>query len=193
MDDERESEPDLDSRAQTEAEISAELVADLHRLGDRCLFRPEVRMLCWTHARKGNPDPLRIDFIMELDGRILGIEVKRAPARASELGQYLLQASQYAVGVIAANAASVPQKWTGRPVEAVFVRTKLTRCDDFMKQHAMAAHRLFGPANVGFVTKESRGLCLRLCGERFWTQWSGYHQGMLAKITRVGSGKFGAS
>lgn len=188
MDDE--SEPDLDPRPQTEAEISAELVADLRRLGDRCLFRPEVRMLCWTHAMKSKPDPLRIDFVAELDGRILGIEVKRAPTRASELGQYLLQASQYAVGVIAANPANVPQKWTGRPVEAVFVRTKLTRCDEFMHSHAMAAHRLFGAANVGFVTREARGLCLRLCAERFWTEWSGYHQGMLTKITRVGSGRF---
>jgi hypothetical protein len=178
---------------QSEAEISAELVADLRRLSDRCLFRSEVRMLCWTHAMKGKPDPLRIDFVMELEGRILGIEVKRAPTRAAELGQYLLQASQYAVGVIAANGAEVPQKWTGRPLEAVFVRTKFTRADEYMRQHAFAAHRLFGAANVGFLTREARGLCLRLCGERFWTEWTGYHQGMLAKVTRAGSGTFSPS
>jgi len=162
---------------ETEAEISADLVSELTRLGpERCVFRPEVRMLCWTHATRSKADVLRIDFVAELEGRLIGIEVKKPPEHSSDLGRYLLQSAQYAAGVIAANVADVPQHWIGKPLVAVFLRTKLTGAHERLRDHAATAPRLFGPANVGFVTKERRGLCLRLCAERFWTEWSGYHK-----------------
>lgn len=150
-------------------------------------------MLCWTHSSRAKPDSLRIDFIIELEGRLLGVEVKRPPEHSSDLGRYLVQSAQYAVGVIGANTADIPQSWIGRPIEAVFIRTKLTGAHQRLREHAYAAHRLFGPANVGFLTIERRGICLRLCAERFWTEWRGYHQGMLTKVSRVGSGQFTAS
>lgn len=175
---------------ESEAEISAQLEVDLNRLGGRCTYRKEVRMICWTHAQRSKADVLRIDYVAELEGRLLGIEVKKAPEKSADLGRYLLQAAQYSAGVISANRAEIPQTWIGKPLVAVFLRTKLTGAHERLRDHAACAPRLFGPANVGFVTRERRGLCFRLSAERFWTEWSGYHQGMLNKASRVGNGSF---
>jgi len=182
--------PYQDVALESEAEISAWLEAELTRLTEsRCVFRREVRMLCWTHSARAQADTLRIDFVAEIEGRLIGIECKKAPSQQVDLGRYLLQSGQYANGIIGANT-HIPQQWTGRPLVAVFLRTKLTGAHEGIRNHAYCAHRLFGPANVGFLTKEKRGLCLRLSGERFWTEWSGYHQGMLNKNARIGSGSF---
>ena len=176
----------------TEAEISAQLCADLARLADRCIFRPEVWMLCWTHTIRGQPDRLRIDFVAELDGRLIGIEAKAPAQHAAELGRDLLQCAQYAAGKIGANRSEVPNTWIGKSLAGVFLRTRVSRHDEWMEKHAFAAHRLYGPANVGFLVRERRGLCLRLCGERWWTEWSGWNQGRLTTHARVGNGSFRA-
>jgi hypothetical protein len=174
----------------TEAELSADLVSELTRLGERCVFHPEVWMLCWTHSLRQQADRLRIDYVAEIDGRLIGIEVKAAAEHAAELGRDLVQCAQYAAGIIAANRPEVPQHWIGKPLAGVFLRTKYNRQNDWMERHTFAAHRLYGPANVGFLVKEKRGLCLRLCGERWWTEWRGWNQGRLTDHAPTGSGKF---
>lgn len=180
---------DTESRI-SEADIARDLKHELDRLGDRCVWRSEVWMLCWTHSTRKQADRLRIDFVVELEGRLIGIETKAPAKQAVELGRHLLQCAQYSAGVIAANRSDVPQRWIGKPLAGVFLRTRLQRNDAFMERHALSAHRLYGPANVGFFTVEERGICLRLSGERFWTEWSGWHQGMLTKTSRIGSGQF---
>lgn len=140
---------------------------------------------------RAQADRLRIDYVVELDGRLLGVEVKGPPEHMSDLGRDLLQCAQYAAGKIAANRSDIPQSWIGRPLEAVFLKTKTTGAHDMMMQHFRSAHRLYGPANVGFVTKEHHtGLTLLLCGNRFWTERRGYNQGMLVKNVRIGNGSF---
>lgn len=173
-----------------ERDLVTQLHATLDRLGDRCVWRAEVWMHCWTHALRGSADRLRIDIVAELDGRLLGFEVKAPAQQAVELGRDLLQCAQYAAGAIAPNRAEVPRRWIGQSLTAVFLRTTANRSDDFMAAHYRCAPRIYGPANVGFAVRESRGLCLRLSGERFWTEWSGYHQGMLTKLARVGAGTY---
>jgi len=175
----------------TEREISARLDEALDRLGARCIWRPEVSMLCWTHSIRAQADRLRIDRVLELEGRLLGIEVKAPPAQQADLGRDLLQCAQYAVGIVAPNRAEVPATWIGRSLEAVFLATALTGCHEGIIDHWRCAHRLFGPANVGFVCRtRDDALSLRLCGERFWCERYGYHQGMLKRTARVGNGRF---
>jgi len=170
-----------------EKELSAELRATLDRLGSRCVYHTEVGVACWTHGLRKQADRLRIDYALELDGRLLGIEVKAPPDKCADLGRDLLQCAQYAAGYITSNRAEVPQSWIGRPFEAVFLCTRAGDADDMLLDHFRSSHRLFGPSNVGLVMRERRGLCLRLCAARFWTEWSGYHQGMLRKGIRVGN------
>ena len=172
----------------TEAQISTQLKLELDELGDRCVWRDEVWMVCWTHRIRDQADRLRIDFVAELDGRLIGIEAKAPAEHASDLGRHLLQCAQYAAGLIAANRSEVPQHWIGKPLSAVFLRTKVGRRDEWMEKHTFAARRLYGPANVGFLLREPRGLCLTLSGERWWTQWSGWNQGRLTTHARVGNG-----
>lgn len=176
--------------APDESSISAALRGQLDGLGDRCIWREEVWMLCWTHSLRRQADRLRIDYVAELDGRLIGIETKAPPEHAVDIGRYLLQCAQYASGIVAPNRQEVPQRWIGKPLAGVFLRTKLYRKDEWIMEHLRAAPRLYGPANVGFLTREKRGLCLRLSGERFWTEWRGWHQGMLNKASRVGNGSF---
>lgn len=173
-----------------ETALSAAFANHLTRLRDRCVWRAEVWMRCWTHAACERADRLRIDYVAELDGRLVGFEIKAPAESAADLGRQLVQCSQYAAGIIAANHADVPQGWIGKPLIGVFLRTTVGRADEFMRDHLRCAPRLYGAANVGFAVFENRGLCLRLCGERFWTEWRGYHQGMLDKTSRRGNGKF---
>jgi hypothetical protein len=62
-----------------------------------------------------------------------------------------------------------------------------------MLQHAHSAHRLYGPANVGFVFRTKRRLELRLCAERYWCEIHGLNNGSIAnKNHRSGNGDFRA-
>ena len=175
----------------TEAALSAELRETFARLGARCVWRSEVWMTCWTHALREKPDRLRIDYVVELDNRLVGVEVKAPAEHAATLGKQLLQCAQYAAGKIAPNRADIPSHWIGKPLDGVFLRTRpAAENNEWLHNHTFAAHRLYGPANVGFLVMERRGLCLVLCGNRFWTEWRGWNQGMLQKAARVGNGSF---
>lgn len=183
-----------DDSRESERDLVARLHAELDRLGQRCVWRQEVWMLCHTHAARKGMERLRIDVVADLDGRLIGIEAKAPPQQAVEIGRALLQCAQYAAGIIApANRDGLPRAWIEQPLTAVFLLQNQVRQDDFMARHRDAAHRLFGPANVGFLVRERYGLCLRLSAERFWTERRGYHQGMLTKLSRGGSGTFQAS
>ena len=150
-------------------------------------------MVCWTHSLRAKADILRIDFVAELDGRLLGIEVKKPPEHSRDLGLYMVQSAQYAAGVIGANVADVPQEWIGRPLEAVFIRTKLTGAHQRLRDHTYAAHRLFGPANVGFVTRERRGCACACAPSGSGPNGAVTIRACYGKVSRIGSGLFTAT
>lgn len=172
----------------TEAEVKLALESDLDRMADRCVWRSEVWMLCWTHSLRTAPDRLRIDYVVELDQRLIGIEAKAPATHASDIGRDMLQCAQYSAGKIGVNRAEIPNRWIGQPLAGVFLRTKVERRDEYMLKHYEASHRLYGPANVGYVAKERhKGVVLWMCGNRFWSERYGYNQGMLTKLHRVGN------
>ena len=120
-------------RPPPEADISAHLRRHLERLAaaGRVEWRGEVRLLCYTHACRGKPDALRIDYLAAFDGGpLVGLEIKRRPDRPAELGRALFQSAQYAAGqVAAAQAGAVPQGWPELTnwVSGTHRRTKLER------------------------------------------------------------------
>lgn len=179
----------------SEAEIGTLLDAALDRLGDRCKWRSEVRMLLWQPGRLGQAASGRIDRVLELDGQLLGIEVKGPPERAATLGEYFCQARDYACGQIApAITMRCPTMWTGQQLRAVFLAfdTTTLRGREFYAGHAIAAERLFGPASVGFVDGHALRegeLVLRLCAGRFWSARWGYNGSLVGHRHRLGSGK----
>ena len=175
----------------TEAELRQKLDAQLDRIAaqGRCKYVREVWMLCWTHSMREQADRLRIDYVVNLEGRLIGIEAKIMAGQPADLGRHLAQCAQYAAGKIAANRADVPQSWIGKPLDAVFLCTNSKdHRAPHIGDHYHASHRLFGPLNVGYVASEPRkGLVLRLAAERFWTEERGYHAGMMNKGVRVGN------
>lgn len=178
----------------TEPELSADLLKRLEILKDcgRADFAKEVRMVCYTHASKASPVTLRIDYVVNLDGLLIGFEVKRAPEAAADLGRYLTQCAQYACGLIgAAMIDRVNPEWIGKALYAVFLVSTTSGCSDMVLSHGRAAHRLFGPQNVSFFVRQCRhddGFELRLCAERVWCKESGWHRGMVNKAGRSGNG-----
>lgn len=181
------------SVGRSETALKEDLERRLSALGDRVEWRKEVWLLCWTHSLREQADRLRVDYVIQIDGdaRLLGIEVKAAPDKAADFGRAMLQCVQYSFGAVApATEDRIPRKWIGRPLSAVFLRTDTKALRAYVGDHARASHRLFGPANVGHLFVVSRGLEMRLCGERFWTEWSGFHQGLLNKSARRGNGSW---
>ena len=188
----------------TEKGFSAELERRLNLLvaAGRCEWSKEIRMVCFTHAARAAGEVLRIDYVAMIDGILVGFEVKRAPDRPAEIGQFCYQASQYACGVIGANASHKGvDKWTGKPLFAVFVVTRswdrsgwnrpTINTLQYLDAHLEAAHRLWGPANVGFLTWECRypeAFELHLCADRVWSFEWGWHRGMVEKGSRSGNG-----
>lgn len=178
----------------TEHELSADILRRLDALVDsgRAVVAKEVRMLCFTHAGSSKPATLRIDYIVCLDGLLIGIEVKAAPDKAADLGRDLTQCAQYQAGVIgAATIGRVPPEWVGKALFATFLATTAQGCSDFLLEHFRSAHRLYGPQNVGFVIRQCRHAdCfeLRLCGDRAWSKEWGWHRGLLNKSARSGNG-----
>lgn len=178
-----------------ESEVSKSLVQHLDRLSDegRCVFYSEVWLNAWTHALKPNADRLRIDFVAQFDsGPPVGIEVKRRPEQPVELGKALHQCSQYAQGVIATQAADrVAPSWLGQPLKAVFLRVEQDGMRETIRQHAAAAVRLYGPANVGFAyVTQSNGLNLNIGGDRWWCERYGYRANAMDRTHRVGNGNW---
>lgn len=178
-----------------EAEVSAGLRTHLERLAaeGRCEWRPEVRLLAWTHASKTRADTLRIDYVCSFDGGpLVGIEVKRRPDQPVELGRALFQCAQYAAAVVAPQLATrVPQAWVGQPLKAVFLRVDRRGMRETVEEHAKAAVRLYGPANVGFLhVTRWNGVLLNIGGDRWWCERWGYRANAFDRGSRVGNGRF---
>jgi len=178
-----------------ETEVSAALKTHLDRLSDegRCVYYSEVWVNAWTHSLKKGMDRLRIDFVAQFDGGPpVGIEVKRRPEQPVELGRALLQCSQYAQGVIATQAAErVAPSWLGQPLKAVFLRVDQAGMRESIRQHASAAVRLYGPANVGFLyVTQWNGLNLNIGGDRWWCERWGYRANAMDRTSRTGNGNW---
>ena len=186
-------------KGDTEKDISLDLEERLNALQSaaRCEWHKEVRMQCYTHSLRGKPDALRIDYVAKIDGILVGFEVKKTPEKAADLGRYLLQCAQYAHGTIGASTSDrINVEWIGQAMLAVFLVTSNHLAGDYVLTHGRAAHRLFGPANVGFFNRDCRHAdCfdLRLCGGRIWSKEGGWHRGMVNKSARVGNGSFQAA
>ena len=178
----------------TEPQLKARLESVFAALEGRCIWRKEVRMLCWTHAGRVKADMLRIDYVLQLDdGPLVGVEVKAPLKRAAELGQSLFQATQYAAGMVAPSTPDrIVQSWVGKPLLAVFLYTQWGALDAYVVKHADAAQRLYGPANVGMLGLDPHhGLKLTLCADRLWSTTYGWNHGSIArKNPRSGNGSF---
>jgi hypothetical protein len=179
----------------TEAEVSARLRArlDLLRKQGRCEYRAEVGLSCWVHGIRNQAERLRIDYVASFDGGpLVGLEVKRCPAKAADLGRALVQCAQYAAGVVApALVSRVPAAWVGQPLKACFLYVDQHGMSDFVLDHARAAPRLFGPANVGFAyISRWQGFLLQLAAERFWSERYGSGAMATNKLFRRGNGSF---
>lgn len=187
--------PPEDDPRRSEAEVSArvrEQLERLRRLG-RCEYRAEVGLSCWVHGIRATAERLRIDYVASFDGApLVGIEIKRCPEKARDLGRALVQCAQYAAGVVApALVSRVPPAWVGRPLMACFLYVDQRGMRDGVLEHAKAAPRLFGPANVGFAyISQWQGLLLQLAAERFWSERHGAGAMATCKVSRIGNGSF---
>lgn len=181
--------------APTEKQLSEDLRARLEWLErqDRCTWRPEVRMVCLAHASKGAPTTLRIDYVANLDGILVGFEVKKPPETPADLGRALVQCAQYSQGIIGvATVDRVPPTWIGQSLLATFLVSDASFTSEHVQEHGHYAHRLFGPANVGFMRRtgrEPRAFELYLCAERAWSDEWGWHRGIIGKTARSGNGR----
>ena len=191
-----------------EAEVSAFLQQQLSRLTTegRCVWRAEVRIMAWTHIKRGKPDYLRLDYVARLDeGPLIGFEVKRRPDVAADLGRAFFQASQYAAGQVASQVMEGEAiGWQGQPLKAVFLVIDQRGISQPVREHLKAAPRLFGPANVGFASfglppagnvTQSGGvyrkeLRLELSAGRWWSECYGYRADAMARTARTGSSSF---
>lgn len=175
-----------------EARIVARLVARFTALRDagRCAFAQEVRVLSWGHIALG-AKTIRPDFIVSMDeSPLIAVEVKGAMEQPAELGRALGQCDDYARARMGANDVSkVPQSWIGRPIWAAALAFHFEGSSDGVRAHADMAHRIVGPRNVGFLAREARGLCLRLGGERYWSEWNGWRTDAFSRGVRVGSAR----
>jgi hypothetical protein len=184
-----------DDKRKDERELCARFVKHLERLqgAGRCEWAPQVRMLHWRHAQDAERAIVRIDYVARMDGGpLIGLEAKKAPAKAADLGRYLKQCSDYADSVIA-GSTTTPQAWVGRPLKAVFLVVEIENAADYIRQHYMQATRLMGPFNVGFVRRRHDGLQLYLCDEEnWWCEAWGYSAHAMSRNSnrRVGNGSF---
>lgn len=180
------------SREQQIVERLGARFAALHEAG-RCMFAQEVRVQTWGHIAKG-AKMIRADFIVSLDDAPLcAVEVKGQLEQPVELGRALSQCDDYARATIGVNdVTKVPRLWFGKPVWAAFLAYDRPGSRLTVQDHDVRAQRIYGPRNVGFLEREERGLCLRLGGERWWTEWYGWRADAFSRNTRIGSGRNGA-
>jgi hypothetical protein len=175
-----------------EDRITERLQGHFLRLGaaGRCLWAREVRVLTWGHISHG-AKIVRADLVVSIDdGPLCAIEVKGRFEQPVDLGKALSQCDDYARATVGANdAAKVPPAWIGRPIWGAFLACDLDSSRDTVQQHAQMAHRIVGPRRVGFIAREDRGLCLRLGGERYWSEWNGWRADAFARGVRIGSSK----
>lgn len=157
---------------------------------DRCAFADEVWLLTWGHIAKG-AKRVRADFVVSLDGGpLLAVECKGAIGRAAELGDALRQTGDYARAQVAPQVIRVglPQSWIGAPIRWAALAFKYDATREWVEQHEKAAHRLFGPANVGFMRVDKwQGLKFVLGGDRYWSERESWRENAMMRTTRVGS------
>lgn len=175
-----------------ERDVCASLDVEFARMSGLLTSHKEVKLLCWTHTTRGHADRLRIDYVVQIkDGPLVGLEVKAGLDQPADLGRALFQCAQYAHGVIAPNLVSViPPTLVGKPLMAVFLYVDFRASAKSVKDHALSAHRLYGPANVGFFGRKDGRFQMRLSGDRFWCERDGINKGRIAthKTNRVGNG-----
>lgn len=173
-----------------EARIVARLTERFSALRDegRCQFAREVRVLSWGHIGKGQ-QVIRPDFVVSLDDSpLVAVECKGRFEQPVELGRALSQCDDYARAKIGANdVASVPVRWMEMPIWAAALAFDTAASAASVQAHRVMADRIVGPRNVGFLVRESRGLCFTLGGERWWSQWNGWRAGAFARGVRLGS------
>lgn len=159
----------------------------------RCVYAREVRVLTWGHIAKG-PQTGRADFVLSLDDSpLIAVECKGRMEQPAELGRALSQCDDYARAQIGVNdLARVPREWSGRPIWGAALAFDAAGSRESVQAHALSAHRIVGPRNVGFLEREDRGLCLRYGGERYWSEWSGWRTDAFARGVRIGSGRASA-
>jgi hypothetical protein len=188
-----------------ESKIVQRLAARFTALRDagRCQFGQEIRVLSWGHIGHGQKT-IRPDFVVSFDDSpLIAIEVKGCLEKVADLGRALSQCDDYARARVGANDATIlPPNWIGRPIwgAALAFHPKGSGPDvqaavlveEETGKARGAAHRLFGPRNVGFLAVEDRGLCLRVGGERWWREWAGWREDAFARGARVGSGRLDA-
>lgn len=178
-----------------EARIVARLVERFSDLRDagRCAFAQEVRVLSWGHIGKG-VQTIRADFVVSFDDApLVAVECKGRLEQPVDLGRALSQCDDYARAQIGVNdARAVPQAWLGKQIWAAALAFDLPGSRETVQAHATMAHRIVGPRNVGFLERGGRGLCLRIGGERYWSEWNGWRADAFARGTRIGSGRVSA-
>jgi hypothetical protein len=178
-----------------ERELCSRIETHLRRLeaARRCTWRKEVQMLHWSHGGDDSRRVIRIDYALELDGVLIGIEAKLAPTKSADLGRHLKQCTDYSHAVFRGHA-KIPREWVGKTPWAVFLAVEIGTENDWIAQHWNAARRLMGPFRVGFVANHAyRGLCLTLCDDNiFWSERDGFRGNAQEwnKKIRAGNGAF---
>jgi hypothetical protein len=190
-----ENTPDPPSAPETA--VSSFLEKHLTRLEreGRCIWRPEVWLEGWTHAENSEMQRQRVDFAVRLDsGPLIGLELKRRPDQAADLGRHCFQAAQYAMARVSKSNA-VPEDWHRSSLAAVFLGVDRREISPGVQTHLESAERLYGPARVGFLTYGARigpfppdpGLSLWLTGEKWWSERSSYRVN-IHRVIRSGNG-----
>lgn len=181
-----------------EANISARLAErfEVLRAEGRCEYAAEVWLLTWGHIGKG-AQRVRADFVLSLDGGpLLVVEVKGRFGRGVEMGDALRQTADYARAQVAAAQTvgnDVPRAWHGAPIRWAALAYDYAALPEHLAGHQEAAHRLFGPQNVGFLTNDRwQGLKFTLGGDRYWSDKHGWRENAAARTVRVGSQRQGA-
>lgn len=179
-----------------ERELCQRLEPHFERLAaaGRLEWRKEVQMLHWRHAADDGRRIIRIDYVCRFDeGPLIGIEAKKAPARAAEIGRYIKQCADYAVSVVRGHAENL-KGWTGKPLHAVFLAVEIGQCHDYIRRHHAEAVRLSSAFRVGFIRRHPRyGIQLTLSDdENWWCEAYGYRGDAFSRNSniRTGNGSF---
>lgn len=157
-------------------------------LEDRCAFAREVWLLTWGHIAKG-AKRVRADFVVSLDGGpLLAVECKGTITHMVELGDAMRQAGDYARAQVAPQLVGPGIPPVGAPIRWAALAFNYASMSEPVSRHEEAAHRLFGPANVGFLRMDRwQGLKFVLGSNRYWSEAHGWRADALTRTTRVGS------
>jgi hypothetical protein len=167
----------------------------LHTEG-RCVFAREVWLMTWGHITKG-AQRVRADFVASLDGGpLLAVECKGSFCRQAEIGDALRQTGDYARAQVAPQEVKnrLPPTWVGNPIRWAALAYNYRSIPPHIQPAAEAAHRLFGPSNVGFLTVDKwQGLKFILGADRYWSEANGWRVNAMVRTTRLGTQRMGVS